>query len=200
MFMASRAPGTLDYAEDRFVARFEHDPAALAEVKKLQRSQPSKDDRVWIVEAHGPSVTALVRLALARNWHITAEAGSAARRLKEEEANIEFLVDIVQGNFGEPWFFCKLGNDDELPRQVKAIPAAYIDKSDDSWWVPAYRPESCARLLEIVQGDKRFEVSDAAWRLLEEPDLSYPELSAAPVADTVESDESVIVAKRLDWR
>ncbi|MEY4579016.1 MAG: hypothetical protein RL701_3719 [Pseudomonadota bacterium] len=171
--MAAVTRGTIDFGQEGFSACFENDAGVVSEVKALQRRRWLQAKQAWIVEPHGPSITGLLRIAYAHDWTITPGALDEMRRVREDEASLEYSVDVVQGKYGEPWFLCKLGNDDVLLAQVKAIPDALWD---GEWWVPAYRAECCAPLLEVVQSDQRLEVSDLAWKLLQEPDDSYPEL------------------------
>jgi hypothetical protein len=105
-------------------------------------------------------------------WRISAEAHVAFDELKEQADAAEYWVDVVQGSYGEPFFLCQLGYDDELEQRVAAIPGAFSDGKE--WWVPAYRAECAASLLDIVQSCDRLDASPAGWRLLEEPDETYP--------------------------
>lgn len=180
--MPSETHGTIDYGPEGFIVVCDFDPAIAAEIKALQRRRWQPDTRAWIVEPHGPSLNGLLRLANRQNWEITKSALTRIEAVRAEEADLEYSVDVVHGTYGEPWFVCKLGNDDELLRQVKDIPDA---EWEDAWWVPAYREETSAPLLAVVQSDMRIEVSEAAWRLLEEPDLSFAGLEehGAPFAD-----------------
>jgi SNF2-related domain len=177
LVVAGRAAGTLDYRDDRFVARFAYDAAVVAEIKKLQRGArstgPLDAADEWIIERHRPSVAQLLRIGRDHSWHFTAAARKAIEQLAEQAEAAEFSIDVVQGSGGEPWFICMLGDDYELQQTVKEIGGAYLDDADDSWWVPALFPGARVALLEIAQSDDRLEVSEAAWRLLEGSEEVY---------------------------
>ena len=166
-------PGTIDYRDERFVARFPYDASLVAELKTLRQGPRQKASDEWIIERHRPSVARLVRIARDRSWHFTTEARKALRQLQDQAEAAVFSLDVVQGNAGEPWFLCMCGDDYDLQQRVKSLPGAFLDDADDSWWVPADSQAACADLLEIAENDDRMEVSDAAWRLLEEPDASF---------------------------
>lgn len=171
--MPPASVGIIDYRDDRFVARFAYDAAVVAELKTLALGTREKASDDWIVERHRPSVARLVRIGRDRSWRFTAAASAALQQLQEEADAAEFSIDVVQGKFGEPWFLCMLGDDYDLQQRVKRIPEADLDDADDSWWVPAFRADACAELLEIASSDDRLEVSPMAWALLEEPDESF---------------------------
>ncbi|HEX5660853.1 MAG TPA: SNF2-related protein [Polyangiales bacterium] len=170
--MAGRAQGTLDYRDDRFVARFAYDAAVVAEIKQLRRSA-QKEDGEWVFERHRPSIAPLVRLGRDRGWHFTAAARRAIAELQEQAEQLRFEIDVAHGPHGEPMFYCMLGDDYELIETVKEIGGAYLDDADDSWWVPAALPGGRAVLLGIAQSDDRFEVSEQAWRLLDGSEEVY---------------------------
>jgi hypothetical protein len=170
------ASGSLDYSELGFIARFDLEATMVEKVRGIQRRRWLGEQHIWVIEPHWPSLRVLLRLANQHNWEISQEAREAARRVKEDGESYEYSVDVVQGSYGEPWFRCMLGDDDALPKQVALLPQAYTEPDDNSWWVPAFRRDSCAGLKAIVDADERIELSSAAQRLLDEPDESYPDL------------------------
>lgn len=171
--MVSRTRGHVDFGREGFVARFDGDPASVARVeeriKEIQRRHWAREQAAWIVAPHWPSVRRLLHIASELGWEITAAAREAEQRIKSESESLEYSVDVVHDNHGQAWFVCKVGDDDLLLERVKAIPGAYYE---DAWWIPTDWEACCGRLTEIVQSDMRLEVSDAAWRLLEEPDVT----------------------------
>ncbi len=186
--MAGRTPGTLDYRDDRFVARFAYDAAVVAEIKGLKRSA-LKEDGEWVFEPHRPSVAPLVRIGRDRGWHFTAAARRAIAELQERAEELRFEIDVAQGAAGEPLFFCMLGDDNELKQAVREIGGAYLDDADDSWWVPAALPGARATLLAIAQEDDRFEVSELAWRLLEGSEEVHLTHAGAPSTSRDETED-----------
>lgn len=165
-----RTSGTLDYRDDRFVARFPYDAAIVAEIKALKHGARAKAADEWVIERHRPSVARLLRIGRDHSWHFTAEARKAIQELQDQAEAAEFSIDVVQGSGGEPWFYCMLGDDYELQQRVRGVARAYLDDADDSWWVPVQSVEARDALLEIAQSDSRMEVSEAAWRLLDGSD------------------------------
>ncbi|MET0286700.1 MAG: DEAD/DEAH box helicase [Polyangiales bacterium] len=186
--MAGRAPGTLDYRDDRFIARFAYDAVVVAELKQLPRSA-LKEDGEWVVERHRPSVARLLRIGRDHAWHFTAAAKRAIGQLQEHAETLRFAIDVVQGAAGEPWFLCLLGDDYTLQQTVKEIGGSFLDDADDSWWVPANFPGARTALLEIAQTDDRLEVSESAWRLLEGSEEVYLPHGSNPSAALDSEDE-----------
>ncbi|MEY4512505.1 MAG: hypothetical protein RLZZ450_4627, partial [Pseudomonadota bacterium] len=184
-WVLGKTAGTIDYRDEHFVARFPYDAALVAEIKTLKQGTRQKATDEWIIQRHRLSVAKLVRIGRDRSWHFTAEANKAIQQLREQGEAAQFSIDVVQGNGGEPWFLCMLGDDYDLQQRVKSIPGAYLDDADDSWWVPAFRVSSCEELIDVAESDDRLLVSPAAWRLLEEPDesSSLPRTAAVPSAD-----------------
>jgi len=180
--MAFNARGHVDFAQEGFIAQFDYDHAIVSRIKAIQRRRWVQDKGAWIVEPHWPSVRRLLHIASELGWEITAKAREAEQRVRtDSEESQEYSVDIVHDSLGAAWFQCKIGDDDLLLAQVKALPGA---EWDDAWWVPTDWEQCCGPLLEIVQSDQRLEVSNAAWHLLQEPDVSdlYIRSSAPPPA------------------
>jgi hypothetical protein len=176
--MASGLHGKVDFGEEGFIARFEYDPALVSQIKQIQRRRWLKDQAAWLVEPHWPSARRLLHIASELGWEITGQAREAEQRLKRESESLEYSVDVVHDSYGKAWFQCKVGDDDRLLQQVRAISGAVWD---DSWWVPTDWEQCCGPLLEIVRADMRLEVSPAAWQLLEEQDVTHLfERSCAP--------------------
>lgn len=173
--MSERAQGAVDYRGGEFAVRCAYDAEVVAELKQVQRRRWESDAKLWLIARHHPSAAALLGLARKHGWSVSDVAWRAFRQLQDEANATELSVDVVQGNGGEPWFFCLLGDDDELQRRVLAIPGAYIDAPDDSAWVPAYRADCAEQLRAIIETDTRLCVSSAAYRLLDEPDPWFVE-------------------------
>jgi len=167
--MVSRTRGHVDFGREGFIARFDGDPAIVARVREIQRRHWARDQAAWIVAPHWPSVRRLLHIASDLGWEITVAAREAEQRIKSDSESLEYSVDVVHDNHGQAWFVCKVGDDDLLLERVKAIPGAYYE---DAWWIPTDWDACCGPLTEIVQSDMRLEVSAAAWRLLEEPDVA----------------------------
>lgn len=166
-------PGYVDYRNGEFVAGFDFDATVFDEIKRLQGRRWVRETQEWLVARSHRNAAGLLGIARKCGWDISPAARDVCERLQDIADATELSVDVVQGSAGEPWFFCLLGDDEALHRSVKAIPKAFLDPADDSWWVPAFRADSAEMLLEIVHSDARLFVSDAAWRLLAEPDLTY---------------------------
>jgi hypothetical protein len=167
--MAPRTRGHIDFGREGFIARFDGDPAIVARIREIQRRHWVRDKRAWIIAPHWPSVRRLLHIAADFDWEITADAREAWQRIKSESESLEYSVDVVHDNHGKTWFVCKAGDDDRLRDRIKSIPGAYWE---DAWWIPTDWDACCGPLNEIVASDMRLEVSEAAWRLLEEPDVS----------------------------
>jgi hypothetical protein len=131
--MVSGARGHVDYGQEGFIARFEYDQAIVGRVKEIQRRRWLQDKAAWIIEPHWPSVRRLLHIASELDWEITRKAREAEQRVKLEGESLEYSVDVVHDSHGHAWFQCKVGDDDRLLQQVKALPGAVWD---DSWWVP----------------------------------------------------------------
>lgn len=168
--MAAGARGHVDFDDAGFIVRFNGDPTAVAMLKDIQRRRWNADRVAWIVASHGPSVRRLLHIAAELGWTISAEARAAEARVREESESLEYELDVVHDNHGAAWFICKTGDDDELRHLVSALPNAFWD---DAWWIPTDWEQCCQPLLELVQSDMRFTVSPAAWRLLEEEDVTH---------------------------
>lgn len=185
--MVSGSRGQVDFGREGFIARFEYDPAIVARIKQIQRRRWNSDLTAWLVEPHWPSVHRLLCIASELNWTISAEARAAELKVREDGESCEYSLDVVHDSHGAAWFQCKLGDDDQLSAQVKALPGAYWD---EHWWVPTDWDQCCGPLLEIAQSDARLEVSNAAWRLLEEQDVSDQFVrSSAPAPARLETCE-----------
>jgi hypothetical protein len=182
--MVSGARPQVDFGQEGFIASFDFDPVVVARIKEIQRRRWNSEKAAWIVEPHWPSVQRLLFIASELGWTITAQARAAEQRVRQESDDLEYSVDVVHDSHGSAWFQCTLGDDDLLLRQVKAIPGAFWD---DKWWIPTDWEPCCGPLLEIVQSDMRLEVSNAAWQLLEEEDVSHRFVrSSAPQLTTHE--------------
>lgn len=168
--MSERAHGAVDYRGGEFAVSCPYDAAVVAELKHVQRRRWESDAKLWLIAHHHPSAAALLGLARKHGWSVSDVAWRAFRQLQDDADATELSVDVVQGNGGEPWFFCMLGDDDDLQRRVLAIPGAYIDAPDESAWVPAYRVDCAEQLRAIIETDTRLCVSSAAVRLLDEPE------------------------------
>jgi len=178
--MSERARGAVGYQSGEFAVRCPFDAGVVAELKQVQRRRWDADSKLWLIAHHHPSAAALLGIARKHDWAVSPPAWEAFRQLQDEAADCEFSVDVVQGSGGEPWFFCLLGDDDELQRCVLSIPGAYIDAPDESVWVPAYRADCAEQLRAIIEADPRLGVSNAAYRLLDEPDESFAQHEPAP--------------------
>jgi hypothetical protein len=201
--MVLGARGHVDFGHEGFIARFMYDRAIVARIKAIQRRHWANDQKAWIVAPHWPSVRRLLHIASELGWEITAEARSAEQRVKEDSESLEYSVDVIHGDHGEAWFQCKAADDDELQERLKAIPGAYWE---GAWCIPTDWDRCCAPLLEIVQSNMQLEVSEAAWRLLEEPDVAhlFVRSSAPPLAagdefdDASSSDDWIPTAEEID--
>jgi len=169
----TNAPGYVDYRNGEFVAGFDYDATAIVEIKALHGRRWEPKTREWIVARSHRSAAGLLAMARKRGWVVSPEARNVAERLQELADEAELSVDVVHGSAGEPWFLCMFGDDAGLQQRVRTIPGAYVEVPEDSWWVPAFRADSAELLLDIVGSDERLIVSDAAWRLLAEPDIAY---------------------------
>jgi hypothetical protein len=187
--MVSRTRGHVDVVREGFIARFDGDPAIVARVKEIQRRHWARDHAAWIVAPHWPSVRRLLHIASELGWEITTAAREAEQRIKSESESLEYSVDVVHDNHGQAWFVCKVGDDDLLLERVKAIPGAYYE---DAWWIPTDWDACCGPLIEIVQSDMRLEVSDAAWRLLEEPDVTDSFVRSSVSLQALQPDDDVL--------
>lgn len=180
--MAPDAHGHVDFGDEGFIVRFKYDPDVVARMKEIQRRRWLADRAVWVVEPHWPSARRLLHIASGLGWKISPKAREAEARLKSEDELLEYSVDVVHDNHGKAWFLCKVGSDDRLLRQVKALPGATWD---GAWWVPTDWEQCCGPLLEIVQSNMQLEVSNAAWRLLEELEVDpYLRSSVSPDTET----------------
>jgi hypothetical protein len=179
--MTVGAGGQVDFEDAGFIVRLNGDPGVVARIKDIQRRRWNRDRAVWIVDAHWPSVRRLLRIAAELGFQISAEARRAEERVRQESESLEYLLDVVHDNHGAAWFICKTGDDDELRHEVSALPGTFWD---DAWWIPTDWEQCCHALLDIVAPDQRFVVSPAAWRLLEEEDVThlFVRSSAVPLA------------------
>jgi hypothetical protein len=168
--MASGTHGQVDFGPEGFIAVFDYDPLIVARIKEIQRRRWLSDRKAWLVESHWPSVRRLLHIAAELGWKISAEARAAEQQVKSDSELLEYSLDVVHGSQGEAWFQCKVGDDDQLAAQVRAIPGGYWD---DGWWIPTDWEHCCEALLAIAQSNMRLEVSNAAWQLLTEPDVSH---------------------------
>jgi hypothetical protein len=167
--MQSGSNGHVDIEGEGFIVRFAHDPTVLAWIKTIQRRRWLSDRRAWLVDRHWPSVQRLLHIAAQLGWTITSRARAAEAAVREASEFLEYSLDVVHDHYGHAWFVCVLGEDDDLRHQVSAIPGAYWE---DGWRIPTDWDQCCGPLREIVEDDSRFELSNAAWRLLTEPDVS----------------------------
>lgn len=168
--MLALTHGEVDFEDGRFTARINGDPAVVARLKKIQRCHWRSSSAVWIIDAHWPSVSRLIRLAQDERWTITAAAWNEKERVQLEGESLEYSIDMIHDDQGRARFRCMVGNDDELRDEVKAIPGAYWE--DEYYSVPTDWEHCCPLIRAIVERDMRFTVSPAAERLLENEDVS----------------------------
>lgn len=169
----------MDIEHEGFVVRFAYDVAGLASIKAIQRRRWVRDRRAWLVDRHWPSVRRLFAVAAELGWTISADARAAAEEIRAEREFLECSVDVVHDHCGASWFLCEVGDDDELKRQVSAVPGA---SWDDGYRIPTDWELSCGPLLEIVESNRQIYVSDAAWRLLTEADAGHLHLRSHVIA------------------
>ena len=179
--MAAVTHGHVDVEERGFVARFEQEPAIVERIQTIQRRRWLRDDNVWVVDAHWPSVRRLLHIASDLGWHITPKARAKEQQLKDESDALEYSLDVIHNGFGEAVFQCKVADDDALLAKVRGLPGAYFE---GEWCVPTDWERCCGQLRELVEANARLEISPAAWRLLTEPDVAhlYVRSSAPPPA------------------
>ena len=172
--------GHVDFEGEAFLARVDEDPDVVAKLEQIQRCRWATDQSAWLIAAHWPSVRQLLHIALELGWTISAEARQAIDSVRQEGESLAYFLDVVHGSYGEAWFVCEVGDDDVLRHRISELPGAYWE---DGWRIPTDWEQCCIPLLEIVQPDLRFEVSAAAWRLLQEADASHEFVrSSAPEA------------------
>lgn len=168
--MASDTSGHVDFGDEGFIVGFKFDPNVVARLKQIQRRRVQADGATWVVASHWPSARRLLHIASDLGWTISARAREAEARLKSEDEDLGYSIDVVHDNHGKAWFQCNVGSDDVLTQEIRALPGA---SWDGSWWVPTDWEQCCGPLLELVQAEMQLEVSNAAWRLLEEPDVEH---------------------------
>jgi hypothetical protein len=178
--MMSGARGQVDFGPQGFIARFEYDAAIVLRIKEIQRRRWLSDVKAWVIEPHWPSVRRLLHIASGLGWEITTAARAAEERVREDSESLEYSIDVVHDHCGAAWFQCQVGDDDVMVKQVRTIPGAYWD---GSWWVPTDWDQCCVPLLELVESDSRIEVSNAAWRLLTEADVTHLYLRSSVPAE-----------------
>lgn len=163
--------GQVDFEDGQFTARFNGDPAIVARLKKIQRCQWRASRAIWVIDAHWPSVSRLLRIALDERWKITAAAWHEKERVQLASESLEYSIDMIHDEQGRARFRCLVGNDDALHSEVAAIPGAYWE--DEYYSVPTDWDDCCPAIRAIVERDMRFTVSPSAERLLEEEDVSH---------------------------
>jgi hypothetical protein len=163
--------GEVDFEDGRFTARFNGDPTVVARLKKIQRCHWRASSAVWVIDAHWPSVSRLIRIALDQRWKITAAAWNEKERVQVEGESLEYSIDMIHDNQGRARFRFMVGNDDELRDEVRSIPGAYWE--DEYYSVPTDWDHCCPPFRAIVERDMRVTVSPAAVRLLEDEDVSH---------------------------
>lgn len=163
--------GEVACEDGRFTARFNGDPAVVARLKTIQRCHWQASRAVWAIDAHWPSVSVLIRIALDQRWKISAAAWNEKERVQVVGESLEYSIDMIHDNQGHARFRCTVGNDDQLRDEVKSIPGAYWE--DEYYSVPTDWDHCCPPIRAIVERDMRFTVSPAAVRLLEDEDVSH---------------------------
>jgi hypothetical protein len=164
-------------------------------LKKIQRCHWQASSAVWVIDAHWPSVSRLIRIALDQHWKITAAAWDEKERVQVVGESLEYSIDMIHDDQGRARFRCMVGHDDELRDEVKSIPGAYWE--DEYYSVPTDWDHCCPPIRAIVEHDMRFTVSPAAARLLEDEDVSHlyirtiapPSAVAAKRRERLRSDE-----------
>lgn len=183
--MLVSAHGEVDFEDGRFTARFNGDPAVVAELKQIRRCQWRATHATWVIDAHWPSVSRLIRIALDQRWTITAAAWNEKERVQAAGESLEYSIDMIHDNQGHARFRCMIGDDDQLRDEVRSIPGAYWE--DQYYSVPTDWDHCCPPIRAIVERDMRFTLSPAAERLLEEEDVSHLHIRTLAPRSAVQS-------------